>query len=424
LVSWDIPSSHSVGDSGHTSDHNLITTALDQIITLLPSIYNILNYGADPTGVSDSTAAITNTIAAASDTAYGVVYIPAGVYLVSSSLNLPVNIALIGDGAVGGTVSGVRGGSILQLTSGFSGAYVLGISEVSNATVNGTTVKGLMIYGGSQTATAVDGIQITGPAMTILRDLKITQMSGWGINTGLDLSASEIGPYGQDWDSISIDSCGVVSGGGVNLIFAEDSTFRNIYSIGNNNGPGFQITGCDNSHFTDCRAEWNSTYGFYITNQTISSVDYTWTYTTGMCQFSNCSTDRNYYDGIRIDGTWTPSSGPGTGPAILLFTGQVNRRDGAANSEASGTYAGLSVDSSNLPVVFSGFSQMTGLNDGGTGNQSPRYGIYITGVSSGVPIMLGPGIAWGYTSAINDASSRSTQTGINSQTGINYSSTI
>ena len=85
-------------------------------------------------------------------------------------------------------------------------------------------------------------------------------MSGWGITTTPDLSASEIGPYGQDWDSITVDSSLL---GGISLVYAEDSTFRNCYVIGCNNGPGWQITGCDNSHFDfDCRAEWNSTYGF------------------------------------------------------------------------------------------------------------------------------------------------------------------
>jgi hypothetical protein len=383
-------------------------------------------YDADNTGTTECHADIQSAItaAAAATPGYGVVYLPAGTYLISAGFNLPVNVTLVGDGAVGGTVTGVRTGTVLQLTSGFSGSYVLGIIDGGTESVNGAVIRDLMIYGGGYTAEAVTGIQITGPAMTTLRNLRITQMSGWGINTALNLSASEIGPYGQDWDNILVDSGGTVSGGGISLIYAEDSTFRDIYCIGNNNGPGFQITGCDNSHFSDCRAEWNSTHGFWITDQTISGTTYDWTYATGMCQFSNCSTDRNTEDGVHIDATWTTGAGPGTGPCIIMFTGLVTRRDGAANNEATGTYAGISIDSTNLLVIISGFAQMPSIGDGDSGNLSPRYGVYLTGVGSTVPIILGPGIAWGYTAGIDGTATGLVNVGpITQLTGANYNYT-
>jgi len=53
---------------------------------------NVLDYGADPTGVADSTSAIQAAIDAAST-----VYIPAGTYIISSSLTLHGNLTIQGE---------------------------------------------------------------------------------------------------------------------------------------------------------------------------------------------------------------------------------------------------------------------------------------------------------------------------------------
>lgn len=383
----------------------------------------VTQYSADPTGATDTTSHIQAAItaAAASSIGYGVVYLPAGTYKISGGFNLPVNVTLTGDESVGGTVTSVYQGTVLEMSSSFSGSYVLGISEVSNNTVNGATVRGLMINGLNYTAAPVHGIQITGPAITVLRDIRITQVSGWGIWTIPDLSAGEIGCYGQDWDNILIDSTGQ---GGISLVYAEDSTFRDCYVIGCNGGPGWQIAGADNSHFSDCRAEWNSQYGWWITNITVGGNAYNWTFATGSCQFSNCSTDRSTFDGMRIDATWTTGSGVGTGPCTIQVSGMVNRRDGKANSGAVGSYAGLALVSTNLPVIFTGFSQCTGIDDGGTGNQSPRYGVFLSGVGSTVPVLLGPGVAWGMSAGVSGTATGLVSTAVNQQTGISSSSTI
>lgn len=54
---------------------------------------NVLDYGADPTGVSDSTTALQAAVNAGS-----VVEFPAGEYLISANINLPASVALIGAG--------------------------------------------------------------------------------------------------------------------------------------------------------------------------------------------------------------------------------------------------------------------------------------------------------------------------------------
>ena len=76
--------------------------------------YNVLDYGADPTGVKDSTAAFTNALNAAANciksstkNCGGVVYAPKGKYLITKPLYLYHYTALIGDldeGTTNGTI--------------------------------------------------------------------------------------------------------------------------------------------------------------------------------------------------------------------------------------------------------------------------------------------------------------------------------
>lgn len=63
-----------------------------------PSWLNVLDYGADATGTSDSTTAFTNAIAALPSTG-GWVYAPTGAYKISSTLTLHQFQGLRGDGA-------------------------------------------------------------------------------------------------------------------------------------------------------------------------------------------------------------------------------------------------------------------------------------------------------------------------------------
>ena len=78
-------------------------------------VYNVCAYGADPTGTNDSTTAIQaalNPVPAAG----GVVYLPAGTYKVSSSLELPYSPASI-------TLRGAgRGVTVINAASGFTSA--------------------------------------------------------------------------------------------------------------------------------------------------------------------------------------------------------------------------------------------------------------------------------------------------------------
>jgi len=70
--------------------------------------FNVLDYGADPTGVSDSAAAIQAAITAASASVAGstgaVVYLPTGTYLIGTTITLPNRVGLQGANGRGTTI--------------------------------------------------------------------------------------------------------------------------------------------------------------------------------------------------------------------------------------------------------------------------------------------------------------------------------
>lgn len=62
--------------------------------------FNVLDYGADATGATDSTIAINNAITAANTAGGGEVYFPSGLYLIGTATHVVLlsNVTLIGDG--------------------------------------------------------------------------------------------------------------------------------------------------------------------------------------------------------------------------------------------------------------------------------------------------------------------------------------
>jgi hypothetical protein len=394
------------------------------------------DYGADKTGGTSIATAMADACADAasnSGTTWGVT-VPPGIYKVTAPWNgsnpLPPNLRLKGAGITGNSTSGRLDGTVFAVDSSFSGAEVIQISDVAHATVNGPHLSGFGISGVDYTAAAVDAISVTGPAMTKLSDITILEMSGGGLNTHPDLSANEIGAYGMIVEKLFIDSC---AGIGARLVYVEDSQFTFCYIIGCGLD-NWQVCGCDNTHFTDCRAEWSSGgYGLHITNITDGGTPYDWTYATGTCNFNNFSTDANYQSGIRCDATWATGSGVGTGPCKIMFTSPQMRRDGKQYNDANGSWAGIDVDysgasgaSAGLPVYVNGIDQTTGVPDGGSGNMGPRYGIRANALGSAPFRIAGTGQAWGYTAAAitsGTVTNYSLASTVDQITGNNYSYT-
>lgn len=388
-------------------DDTMASTGTDKRLTLAQEyeagadVVNLLAEGVDNTGATDATSTLTSIFAAIASAAPATVYVdmPVGNILISGGFTVPSNARFAGRGATGGTVTGVLNGSVFRLSGSYDGTtypYVFLLADPGHDNTNGALMSGFAVDGSAYTAQPVDAIRITGPCMTTLDRLRLVQMSGWGINGLPDMSAGEIGPFGALHTHLSLDSC--VSGG-FKATYMEDSTLFDVYSIGHG-GPAFQLCGMDNSKLIACRGEW-SQYGFWFTNDTTYSLD--WTYALGGCQVIGCSTDRNSEHGVLVDATWTPASGAGTGPCILKFTSMFNRRDGGANSGATGSYAGFFLNGTNL-IVDADLDQMTGIGDGGGGggapgtNQSPRYGVSVSNLGAAPAVIRG--IAWGMSAGV------------------------
>lgn len=149
-------------------------------------------FGADPTGASDSTAAINNAISAA--TSGQTVYFPAGKYLINGSPALAVTtsgVSLAGDGYFA---------SIIKIGSSFSGSYAVQVNAPN------VTVKDLQVTAASATITsnpACNGLEVMpGAYQVTLQNLFFSNVNGWAIEAynanGFDDISHAV------WDSIMI----------------------------------------------------------------------------------------------------------------------------------------------------------------------------------------------------------------------------
>src|SRR6185437_14570766 len=116
--------------------------------------FNVVDYGADPTGVTNWTSAITAAIAAAQAAGGGIVYFPQGTYLVSSTITIPANsISLMGAGAGAAKIQSaptVIAPSVFQTTSGVSYVTISQLGFFGNS-VNPTpspNAPSVIVYNG------------------------------------------------------------------------------------------------------------------------------------------------------------------------------------------------------------------------------------------------------------------------------------
>jgi len=111
--------------------------------TATPDWINVASstYGADPTGVSDSTSAFKSAIAAAASAGGGVVYIPAGTYTISSTLTCTtVPVYFVGDGAWASVISFTGTGDCFRIyDSSTYGSRTKFAGGVIGITIDGTS---------------------------------------------------------------------------------------------------------------------------------------------------------------------------------------------------------------------------------------------------------------------------------------------
>lgn len=119
---------------------------------------NIVDFGADPTGVSDSSTAIQNAIDASSS-----VYIPPGTYLLLSGLQLKSNLEIFGAGPA----------SILK--AGASAMNML--RAAADADRSNISIHDFSLDGGGQTTNVYTGIaRVNGMSLDRVSDVRIDNM--------------------------------------------------------------------------------------------------------------------------------------------------------------------------------------------------------------------------------------------------------
>lgn len=131
--------------------YNLQVIALKQLLLDMASTFpNTVVYGADATGATDSSGAINNVLAGLASTG-GTVFLPAGKYLISSSIAMQPNVALV---CQSGTTITQGNGNNLHILIDFSantasGAKLINCIIDGNRFNNTDNFNNICVYGGT-----------------------------------------------------------------------------------------------------------------------------------------------------------------------------------------------------------------------------------------------------------------------------------
>lgn len=318
-------------------------------------------YGAKGDGTTDDTTVIQ---AAIEDAGFGgVVYFPPGVYRVSQPLDLPRGVSLRGSHSnlmLGPGMVADEWACYLQAAPTFTtGAMItiIGEDDGDHPALNGEQrIVNLMLDGSKVPTGSLDGIYSKGNVQNVvLRDVCIRQMP----NNGIITAGASNGDWPYSWrlHSVMVDNCHT---NGIVMERNTDLTLEDCQVIGSW-ATGIKLTNCANTIVTHSRAEWNGNYGFHITGGWGNWPG------SGSMTMTGCSTDRNGWDGVRVDAS---------GNGAFLIQGLMTRRDGRNGGPGGGGYAGLRL-SNTAPVVANGVTCYVGTDDGGTAGTSPDYGVRI-----------------------------------------------
>ena len=266
---------------------------------------NVLDYGADPTGTTDSTTAIQAAVNAS-----GSIYIPSGTYLVSANIYTPSNKIIYGDGQT----------TLLKVN--VDSLNVFGNHSNTGTRLSNITLRDFMIDGGGQTTNIYTGFKgIVGIYYTNAENIKIDNViiKNCGIiKSGDPTNDAGFGGYGifvesrfGELKNVRISNCTIsnIAGGGVQ---AGDGIAVNSF----NTGTGGYLT---DVHISNC---WISTVGRHCvsfaggSSETIPSgpqllntyceksaldgldIESGYQCLADGCYFNECGNDQTYYDPV------------------------------------------------------------------------------------------------------------------------------
>ncbi|MGW1436843.1 glycerophosphodiester phosphodiesterase family protein [Streptomyces griseus] len=321
-------------------------------------------YGAKGDGATDDTVALQAAIDACPPG--GVVYLPEGVYRVSAPIYPNPTTTLRGSHANMMAVPGLVdppcylqplpsfvGAAVIVLRDQESGAYAALPAEhrIEDLMVDGSTLDG---------ANPVDGLYAEGNIQNVrLTNVTFRRMSNNGIVTA---GKANVFPYSWRMQNVMIDNC---RANGMLITRMTDLTMIDCQVIGCW-GHGMVLDNVANGLMDLCRSEWNGNHGIRLTGAWGNGTG------SGGLLMSACSTDRNGWDGVRVDAT---------GAAPITINGLQTRRDGRNGGGGGGGYAGLAIAAATAPVLVEAITCYPGVDDDGTGTASPQYGIHLTGAS-------------------------------------------
>jgi lysophospholipase L1-like esterase len=322
-------------------------------------------YGAKGDGVSDDATAIQAAIDAAPPG--GVVYLPQGVYALSKPISPKPGVTLRGAHANLMTAANLTDPPCyLQPLPGFTGSALILLKDQASggypALPAEHRIENLMLDGSTLDGTKpVDGIFAAGNIQNVtLRQVTVRRMSNNGLVTG---GVGNEYPYSWRLYSVMVDNC---RANGILFTRMTDLTLEDVQVIGCW-GHGMVLDNIANAQLASCRAEWNGNHGYYLTGAWGNGTG------SGGMQATGISTDRNGFDGVRIDAT---------GNAPISITNLMTRRDGRNGGSGGGGYAGLAVVGATMPVIANAVTCYPGTDDDGSSVNSPQYGVRISGAAS------------------------------------------
>lgn len=367
---------------GSTVDHMLIAADLNELSAHMAADWLFVrDFGAKGDGTTDDRAALQSAIDTAAATGATVFFSP-GTYLIGDALVLKTGVTLRGSHGSAWPFRFPASSCVIKCSSSFGGECaisMLGADITGSGSNEGATrIFDLDLSGESLPAGSVSGIHAQGEVMdVVLARMTIKQFSHNGIHTNVGTGSKA--PH--DW---FMDS--VVAYNNASFGFSMSMTDGYIRDcIASTNGlDGWLLGPLGSLTMTGCQALFNTQHGFNVAGGT----------QVGNVTMLGPLTDRNGRDGIHLGS----SSGSGSPPIVL--TGAVLNRDGRNGGTGGGSYAGLRIDGCANPVIVNGITVDTGVDDDGSGTNSPQYGASLTG--SNAYVQISGGYLHGDTAGLND----------------------
>jgi Pectate lyase superfamily protein len=357
---------------------------------------DVVDFGAVGDGVTDDTVAIQAALSSAIPGQ--TVNLGPNSYVISSDLIVPPGVRLTGPYGQRtelGSGTDVASKAKLVMKSGFTGNAAISVIDKqlgSYANDNASVQIANLNIDGSAATGAFDGIQVNGKCDGLLiENVSIYKAPNCGVRL-LQFQRVDTNFY----KTINFVMTRVVVHNSTSDAFSfngnTDAVVRDCYTLGSG-GEGFILTtSCANMVLANCRSEWSTLNGYHITGSWNTGTG------SGGVLFDGCSTDRNNRNGFLVDAT---------GNSPIQISSPMCRRDGRNGGSGGGSYAALAVAAATVPVIINNPSVYPGVDDNGSGTNSPQYGINVTGTSTFMAVN-GGGLLHAATTPWNDDGSNTT----------------